>query len=68
MKTYKYRKITDEHTTYALVEPDYNLLNTLNRITELGTVDGFTFISVPDDLILRHNPADMLLEQDPWPP
>lgn len=61
MKIYKYRKITDAVTTYALVEPDYNLLDTPSRVKELGTVGGFTFVSVPDGLILPPQPPQICL-------
>ena len=49
---YSYEKFTDEYTTYTLVEPDYNLLNTDSRITELSTIDGLTYVHVPDDIVL----------------
>lgn len=49
---YSYEKFTDEYTTYTLVEPDYNLLNTDSRITELCTIDGLTYVHVPDDIVL----------------
>jgi hypothetical protein len=60
-KIYKYRKITDAVTTYALVEPDYNLLMTDSRIKELGAVGGYTFVSVPDDLVLPDQPQQICL-------
>ena len=52
-KIYKYQKITDQFTTHCLVEPDYNLLETEDRITELCTIDGVTYVSVPER---RRNP------------
>ena len=51
-KIYKYRKITDTHTTYCLREQDYNLLGTEERITELCEIDGETYVSVPDGMDL----------------
>lgn len=33
-------------------EPDYNLLDTDDRITELCDIDGETFVSVPDTITL----------------
>ena len=39
----KYKKITDKYTTYSVCE---------EGITELATIDGDTYISVPDDVIL----------------
>ena len=45
---YKYQKISDAYTTYLLAEPDYELLGLEDRITELCTIDGVTYVSVPD--------------------
>jgi hypothetical protein len=59
VKIYKYQKITDEFTTYCLAEPDYNLLETEDRITELCTIDGVTFVSVPDSIILPAQPEQI---------
>ena len=39
----KYKKITDKYTTYSICE---------EGITELCTINGDTYISVPDDVIL----------------
>jgi hypothetical protein len=62
-KIYKYQKITDQFTTYCLVEPDYNLLETEDRITELCTIDGVTFVSVPDSIILPAQPEQITVEE-----
>jgi len=43
----KYRKITDKYTTYTVNDEE-------NRITELCTINGDTYISVPDDFILAN--------------
>lgn len=51
-KIYKYQKITDQWTTHTLQEPDYNLLDTSDRITELCDIDGETYVSVPDSITL----------------
>jgi len=48
-KVYKYQKVTDKYTTHTLVEPDYSLKEK-ERITELCTIDGWTYVSVPEAL------------------
>jgi len=62
-KIYKYQKIVDDYTTHCLVEPDYNLLETEDRITELCTIDGVTFVSVPDSIILPVQPEQITVEE-----
>ena len=62
-KIYKYQKITDNYTTYSLVEPDYNLLETEDRITELCTIDGVTYVSVPDSITLPEQPEQITVEE-----
>jgi hypothetical protein len=62
-KIYKYQKITDQFTTYCLVEPDYNLLETEDRITELCTIDGVTYVSVPDSITLPAQPEQITVEE-----
>jgi hypothetical protein len=62
-KIYKYQKITDQFTTYCLVEPDYNLLGTEDRITELCIIDGVTYVSVPDSIILPAQPEQITVEE-----
>jgi hypothetical protein len=62
-KLYKYQKITDNFTTYALAEPDYNLLETEDRITELCTIEGVTYVSVPDSIILPAQPEEITTEE-----
>ena len=72
-KIYKYRKIIGQYTTFCLVEPDYNLLERDDpamegvRITELCTLDGWTYASVPDAIALPPQPeviADTLTPVD----
>ena len=46
---YKYQKIQDEYTTHTLREPDYEL-EPQDRIVELCTLDGWTYVSVPGTL------------------
>jgi len=62
-KIYKYQKIVDDYTTHCLVEPDYNLLETEDRITELCTIDGITYVSVPDSIILPAQPEQITVEE-----
>jgi hypothetical protein len=62
-KIYKYQKITDQFTTHCLVEPDYNLLEIEDRITELCTIDGITYVSVPDSIILPAQPEQITVEE-----
>lgn len=60
-KIYKYRKITDAVTTYQLIEPDYNLVKTPDRVKELATISGWTYVSVPDSLVLPKQPPQVVL-------
>jgi hypothetical protein len=60
---YKYQKITDQFTTHCLVEPDYNLLETEGRITELCTIAGDTYVSVPDTITLPDQPEQIAIEE-----
>ena len=56
LKIFKYQKITDAFTTHTLVEPDYNLLKTDERIIELCVLEDETYVSVPDDIVLPEQP------------
>jgi len=49
-KIYSFRKITDNFTTHTVIEPNYR--EDEERIVELCTIDGITYISVPDNIIL----------------
>ena len=62
-KIYKYQKVTDAYTTHCLVEPDYNLLETEDKITELCTIDGVTYVSVPDSITLPEQPEQITVEE-----
>ena len=55
-KIYKYQKVTDKYTTYTINDDEEN------RITELCTINGDTYISVPDDLKLLEQPKQINLE------
>lgn len=61
-KIYKYLKVSDPYVTRTLVEPDYNLLERDDpslagvRITELCVLDGWTYVSVPEAIVLPPQP------------
>ena len=55
-KIYKYRKITDRYTTHTLVEPDHAATGNGERITEICAIDGWTYVSVPDTMVLPDQP------------
>ena len=50
-KIYKYRKTTDKYTTHSLLGPENE------QITELCTINGETFVSVPDGVKLPVQPT-----------
>ena len=49
----KYKKITDKYTTYSICE---------EGITELATINGETYISIPDDVVLPEQAKQIKLE------
>jgi len=57
-KIYSYRKITNQYTTYTAVDSNEED----KRITELCTINGDTYISVPDDLTLPEQPKEIELK------
>lgn len=61
-KQYKYQKIITPITTYELVEPDYELLGIEERVQYVGELDGFTYVNVPDSLILPEDQPVFLIE------
>ena len=61
VKIYSYQKVTDEYTTYPVTEPDYKEDD--ERITKLCTIDGVTYISVPDTVVLPTQPKQIMLEE-----
>jgi hypothetical protein len=63
VKIYKYQKILDQFTTHCLAEPDYNLSETEDRITELCTIGVDTYVSVPDSIILPAQPEQITVEE-----
>ena len=50
LRIYSYQKVTDKYTTHTVAEPDYREGD--ERITELCTLVGITYISVPDSVTL----------------
>jgi len=59
---YSYEKKTDQYTTYELVQPDYEQMPEQARITELCTIDGTTYVSVPENLELPVQPKQITLK------
>jgi hypothetical protein len=57
-KIYSYQKVTDKYTTYTAIDNGEED----KRITELCTIDGDTYISVPDDLVLLEQPKQITLK------
>jgi len=53
---YKYKKVIDEYTTYKLIEPDYELSENVDRITELCTINDETYINIPNSVVLPSQP------------
>jgi hypothetical protein len=49
-KIYSYAKFTDAYTTYTVIEPDYKEGDA--QIIELCLIDGTTYVSVSDAIIL----------------
>lgn len=60
-RIYKYRKVTDAYTTHFLVESDYGREGE-ERITELCTIEGDTYVSVPDAITLPPQPEEIVIE------
>ena len=52
-----YRKAYDAHTTYTLATPDSQDDNL--RCTELCTLDGTTYVAVPDGVTLPEQPPEI---------
>jgi hypothetical protein len=62
-KIYGYRKVTDEFTTHSLQEPDSVAAGNEGRITELCTIDGMTYVSAPDTVILPEQPEEISVKE-----
>ena len=56
-KLYKYQKVTDKYTTYTVIDNGEEN----KKITELCIINGDTYISVPDDLVLPKQPKQISL-------
>ena len=54
----KYRKVTDEYTTYTAIDNGEEN----KKITELCTINGDTYISIPDNVVLPEQAKQIKLE------
>lgn len=62
-KIYGYRKVVTPITTYILREPDVQAAAEEDRITELATIDGMTYVSVPDTIVLPEQPKEISVKE-----
>lgn len=62
-KIYRYRKVTDEFTTHFLRGPDSTAAKEGDQIAELCTIDGITYVSVPDTVVLPEQPKEISVEE-----
>lgn len=60
-KIYSYSKHTTKFTTITVVEPDSQ--DAEDRITELCVIDGITYISVPDTMLLPSQSKEIALAE-----
>lgn len=51
-KIYRYQKVTDRYTTHALRLPAVAEDESQPPVIELCTIDGWTYVSVPDEVVL----------------
>lgn len=59
----RYKKAQDAYTTYQLQLPDSQGLDDQIRCTELATLaDGYTYVSVPDAVMLPDQPEQITVE------
>ena len=59
----RYRKASDAYTTYQLQLPDSQGLDDSIHCTELATLaDGYTYVSVPDGVVLPAQPEQITVE------
>ena len=54
---YKYKKVTDKFTTHSLAGPDDPERE--EQITELCTINGMTYVSVPDGITLPNQSSQV---------
>lgn len=59
---YAYRKHSTPHTIIQMVLPDNQGADDSLRCTELCTLDGVTYVSVPDALTLPAQPSEITVE------
>lgn len=62
-KIYKYQKVIDKYTTHYLRENPLIGFNDTkdDHITELCTIEGITYVSVPDSVILPEQSSEIAL-------
>ena len=59
----RYRKVSDAYTTYQLQLPDSQGQDDSIHCTELATLpDGYTYVSVPDGVVLPAQPEQITVE------
>ena len=60
----RYQKITDQYTTYTLKEPEnQDNLSCIELCTLLENNNNYTYVYVPDQLILPEQPEQITIEQ-----
>jgi hypothetical protein len=57
----KYQKITDNYTTYTLLEPDYQEEDL--KCVELCTIGNYTYVFVPEGTVLPDQPEQIIIEE-----
>lgn len=58
----RYRKASDQYTTYQLATPDRQEADA-PQVTELATLeDGYTYVAVPDGVTLPEQPTQITVE------
>jgi len=60
-KLYKYQKVTDQYTTYTLITPENDPELDLSSV-ELGTIDGETYVLIPESETLPENQPEQIYE------
>lgn len=56
---YAYQKVSNDWTTIQMALPDNQGLDDALRCTELCTLDGVTYVAVPDEVVLPDQPAEI---------
>ncbi len=56
---YSYTKVSTPYTTIQMALPDNQGLDDALRCTELCTLDGVTYVAVPDEVVLPDQPAEI---------